>query len=227
MIVQDVLNRYIVAGQNTLSESDSKKIIAEYDISVTKEKTVDSLDKAIEAAEEIGFPIVMKGSGAGFTHKSELGLVRVGIRDIDEIRHHFTELLNIMKGRGQVLVQQMVSGEREFLLGAKRDAQFGPVVMFGLGGVFAEVFNDVSMRVAPISNFDAEQMINEISASSLLGNFRGMGEVNADKLINNLIALGNLCLEHDHIAEVDINPLIIENGEAIAVDALIVLAIDK
>ena len=227
MIVQDVLNRYIVAGQNTLSESDSKKIIAEYDISVTKEKTVDSLDKAIEAAEEIGFPIVMKGSGAGFSHKSELGLVRVGLRDIDEIRRHFTELLNIMKGRGQVLVQQMVSGEREFLLGAKRDVQFGPVVMFGLGGVFAEVFNDVSMRVAPISNFDAEQMINEISATSLLGNFRGMGEVNTDKLINNLIALGNLCLEHAHIAEVDINPLIIENGEAIAVDALIVLAIDK
>ncbi len=224
MSVEDILNRYIVAGQNTLSEADSKKVIAEYGISVTVEKVVDSLDQGLKAAEEIGFPVVMKGSGPEFSHKSELGLVRVGIRDKEELRHHFAELLNIMQGRGQILVQQMASGAREFLLGAKRDAQFGPVVTFGLGGVFTEVYKDVSMRLAPISAFDAEQMINEISASALLGNFRGMGEVNTEKLINYLIAVGDLCLEHVHVAEVDINPLIIENGNAIAVDALIVLA---
>jgi hypothetical protein len=122
-----------------------------------------------------------------------------------------------------MLVQEMIRGNREFVLGVTRDAQFGPCVMFGLGGVFTEALRDVSFRVAPVSELDAEEMIEEIKTRALLDEFRGSPAVDREALVRAIRGLGDLALSRDEIAEVDVNPLIIEGRRPVAVDALVVL----
>jgi len=122
-----------------------------------------------------------------------------------------------------VLVQEMVDGDRLFVIGLTRDAQFGPCVMFGLGGVFTEVLHDVSFRVAPITMDDAYEMIEEIRTKEILGSFRGSPAVNKALLAKALVGVGNLGVEFNEIAEIDINPLIVCDDRPIAVDALVVL----
>ena len=218
-IIQSAVN----GGLRVLSEYDSKKVLARVGISTTNEFLVDCVDTAIQRANEIGFPVVMKGVGEEFAHKSELGLVRPGVVSQDDVASNFEQLKLAMQGKGRVLIQQMVMGKREFLAGALRDEQFGPVITFGLGGIFAEVFDDVSLRLAPLNAADAQEMINEIQSNALLGEIRGMEKVDTDSLANDLCALSRLCIENPDIAEIDINPLVVEGTKAIAVDALIVL----
>jgi len=120
-------------------------------------------------------------------------------------------------------VQEMVDGERQFVIGLSRDPQFGPCVMFGLGGIFTEVLHDVSFRVAPITEMDAQEMIDEIRTNDILGEFRGSPAVNRSILAKALVGVGNLGVEMDDIAEIDINPLIVSDDRPIAVDALVIL----
>jgi len=130
------------------------------------------------------------------------------------------------RGRGQldgILIQQMIHGDREFVAGLIRDPQFGPCVMFGLGGVYTEILNDVSFRIAPLERRDAFEMMDEIRAGGLLGPFRGSPAVNRDIMARILVNLGRIGLENPEIAEIDINPLIISDGKPVAVDALVIL----
>ena len=219
-IIEDAMKR----GEKTLSEFDSKKVLDAYAIPVTKEMVTKTLSDAVKFAEEIGYPVVLKGSSSTLTHKTELNLIELGIKDRDGLEKAYKALEE--RGGDQldgILVQQMVKGDREFVAGLIRDPQFGPCVMFGLGGIFTEVLKDVTFRVAPLEKRDAFEMMDEIKAKKLLDEFRGKPAVNRDILADALINLGRIGLEIDEVAEIDINPLIINGDTPVAVDALVVL----
>jgi acetyl-CoA synthetase (ADP-forming) len=167
----------------------------------------------------------MKGSSSELAHKTEKGLIRVDIRNDDEALKTFDEF---MKNMGDiknpaVLVQEMVKGQRELVVGMTRDPQFGPCVMFGLGGIFTEILKDVSFRKAPLEKRDALEMMREIKGQKILDAVRGMEAANIDVLADILINVGKIGVENDKIKEIDINPIILSKGQPIAVDALVVV----
>jgi acetyl-CoA synthetase (ADP-forming) len=214
-------------GRTTLSEYESKKVLAYYGIPVTAETLVDHPKDLSEACRKIGFPLVMKGCAAQIAHKTEKGLIRVDLRNEDEALKAFKEITSAMDASQKaVLVQQMIKGQRELVVGLTRDPQFGPCVMFGLGGIFTEILEDTSFRIAPIEKRDALEMMAEIKGHKILEAIRGMQPVDKDILADILIAIGNLGIENDAVEEVDINPVIISGGKPVAVDALVVLSAD-
>jgi acetate---CoA ligase (ADP-forming) subunit beta len=220
-IIDDALKE----GRTTLTETESKQVLAAYDLPVTREVLVSSMEDLLTAAEQIGYPLVIKGSSAEIAHKTESGLIRVDVRNDEEATLAFREIRAAMNGAGDgaVLVQQMIRGQRELVVGLTRDAQFGPCVMFGLGGILTEVLKDTVFRVAPLERQDAFDMMQEIRACKILEAIRGMAAADKDMLAKILITVGRIGLENDRIKEIDINPLIISSGKPVAVDALIVL----
>jgi succinyl-CoA synthetase beta subunit len=220
-IIEDALKR----GAKTLSEFDSKKFLSEYGVNVTKETVVSKEDDAVSVAQEMGYPVVLKGSGEELAHKTELDLIALNLRDEKEVREAFKRLTSTPKAEvKEVLVQQMIKGDRELVVGLTRDAQFGPCVMFGLGGIFTEILEDVAFRVAPLTKWDAMDMMKDFRAHKILDEFRGQPAVDREVLANILIAIGNIGMEQDKVKEIDINPLkITADGKPIAVDALVVL----
>ncbi|MFO7665650.1 MAG: acetate--CoA ligase family protein [Desulfobacterales bacterium] len=215
-------------ARTALSEYESKRLLAQYGIPVTREILVEGRESLMEAIEKIGYPVVLKGCSPDIAHKTEKGLIHVDIRNEDEALAAFKEITSVMKNSGNsVLVQEMVRGKRELVAGMTRDPHFGPCVMFGLGGIFTEVLNDVSFRVAPLEEFDALEMMLEIRGQKILGAVRGMEPVDMTMLADILIAIGKIGMENEKIAEIDINPLIITGNKPVAVDALIVLGIPK
>ena len=219
-IIDTALNE----GRSTLSEYESKQVLASYGIPVTPEELVINPEDLSQAIHKIGYPLVMKGCAAEIAHKTEKGLIRLDVRNEDEARTAFKEITAAMDGAEKaVLVQQMIKGQRELVVGLTRDPQFGPCVMFGLGGIFTEVLEDTSFRVAPIEKRDALEMMQEIKAHKILEAIRGMEPVDKDMLADILIAIGRLGIENEAVKEIDINPLIISRGKPVAVDALVVL----
>ncbi|MDZ4163967.1 MAG: acetate--CoA ligase family protein [Smithellaceae bacterium] len=212
-------------GRNTLTEAEAKQLLSNYGVPVVKDSLAFSLDEVIEKAREVGFPLVIKALGARITHKTERGLVRLNINSANELKAAARE---IQEAAGEDLegfiLQPMLRGRREFLAGLFRDRQFGPVVMFGLGGVLTEALDDVVFRVAPLDESQAAHMLEEIRAGGLLDEFRGEKAAERQSLINTLVGLSRLGMENDQIAEVDINPLLVgPDGTVTAVDALVVL----
>jgi succinyl-CoA synthetase beta subunit len=221
----DVIEMALSQGRKTLSEHESKLVLSSYDIPVVEEMLVRNESELKSAIENLGFPVAVKACAPDITHKTDLDLMRLDIKTLQEAAEAFQQIMNQITeiGNGAVLVQKMAKGKREFMVGMTRDPQFGPCVMFGLGGIFTEALDDVSFRVAPLEKNDAIEMIHEIRSHKLLGPFRGMPPVNLDILEQILINLGRLGLENDRIQEIDINPLIIHEDLPVAVDALIVL----
>jgi acetate---CoA ligase (ADP-forming) subunit beta len=220
-LIQTALDR----GQKALSEYDSKKLVAAYGLPVTREALARSADEAAALAAELGFPVVMKACSPELLHKSDLGAVEIGLKDIAEVREAYKRIIGLvtMPLEG-VLVQEMIRGQRELVLGLSRDPQFGPCVMFGLGGVLTEIINDTVFRVAPLEMIDAQEMLEELRAKAILDQFRGQAAADRETICRSLIALGRLGLEQEAIAEIDINPMIIDpEGRVKAVDALVVL----
>jgi acetyl-CoA synthetase (ADP-forming) len=212
-------------GVRALTEYESKCFLANYGIPVPPEITVDSLEAALAAAEVIGYPVALKGSGEELLHKTELGLVKLGLKNASALREAYDQLAAAgVVPLKALLVQQMVAGDRELVAGLVRDPQFGSSVMFGLGGIYTEALDDVVFRVAPLSRWDALQMMEEIRGRKILDVLRGMPPVDRKALADILIALGIIGLENPAIREIDINPLKIRpDGQPIAVDALIIL----
>jgi len=220
----DIITDALQAGQKSLSEYDSKQVLAAYDIPVTRERLVRTGEDLLEAAQEIGYPLVLKGCDSQIAHKTEKGLIRVDIRNEQEAQTAFEHILKeVNPETGAVLVQEMVKGTRELVVGLTRDPQFGPCVMFGLGGIFTEILRDVSFRVAPLEMRDALEMMGEIKGHKILDAVRGMPAADRDALAHMLINVGKIGLEHDVVKEIDINPVILHQGRPLAVDALIVL----
>ncbi|OQX62845.1 MAG: CoA-binding protein [Desulfococcus sp. 4484_241] len=212
------------AGQVALSEKDSKILLARYGIPTVEERAAASVDEAVAISDEIGYPVVVKGLGSRLLHKTEAGLVHLKLSEAESVRE---ACRMIKQSAGSLLegflIQPYVEGKREFVAGLFHDSVFGPVVMFGLGGVFTEALSDVSFRVAPVTRQDALDMIGEIRSKALLGEFRGEKAADLEQLVSVITGLSELCEKEPDVAEVDINPLIITpSGNVCAVDALVV-----
>lgn len=211
-------------GRKTLSEHEAKQVLDAYDIPVTKEVLITDKKDLENAIGKIGFPLVMKGCSADIAHKTEKGLIRVDIRNSTEARKAFREIMTGMEGfDGGVLMQELISGRRELVMGLTRDPQFGPCVMFGLGGIFTEILRDVTFRRAPLSQSDAMDMMREIKAHKILHAVRGMEAADTNLLTRMLISVGQLGLDFPDIMEIDLNPVILAGAKPVVVDALIVL----
>ena len=219
-----IIEKALKEGRGVLSEHESKELLRLYQIPVAREIVVNTEGELIKAAHDIGYPLVMKGSSPDLTHKTEQGLVKLDLRNDQEARTAFQEIMTSMEDQQKaVLVQEMVKGSRELVVGMTRDAQFGPCVMFGLGGIFTEILKDISFRVAPIEKRDAKEMMQEIKGHKILENVRGMPAADLEELSEILIRVGEIGLENDAIKEIDVNPLILSGSRPVAVDALVVL----
>ncbi len=213
-------------GQKTLSEYESKRLLAAYGLPISREILVSSQSEAKAAAKRVKYPVVLKACSADEAHKTEKGLIAVNLASQSALVEAF-KLLKKRAGKnyeGEYLVQEMVSGSREIMIGMHRDPSFGPAVMFGLGGIFTEVLQDVTFRIAPLRKKDAREMLRAIRGSKILDSVRGMPAVDRDILCHALMAVGQVAIDHPDIEEIDINPLIIKGSKPIAVDALIVLS---
>ncbi len=221
----EIIEKALKEGRSTLSEYESKQLLAKYDVPVAREVLVQRREDLAAAANDIGFPLVLKGCSPDLSHKTEKDVIRLDLRNEIEALHAFDDITAKMNGTAgsSVLVQEMVKGQRELLVGLKRDAQFGPCVMFGLGGILTEILKDVSFRLAPVELKDAMDMMREIKGRKILDAVRGMEAVDPDILAKIIVNVGRMGVENESIQEVDINPLIVRNGKPVAVDALIVV----
>jgi acyl-CoA synthetase (NDP forming) len=222
--VAELIDRVKKEDRLSLTEAESKILLSAYGIPVVEEDVVTSEDEAVSRSREMGFPVVLKGHGARLTHKTERGLVKVNLRSAFEIRRAYRQIrASAAEDWEGCLIQPLVEGKREFVAGMFRDAQFGPTVMFGLGGVFTEALDDAAFRIAPLFDAQADALLDEIKSSKLLGDFRGEKVADRAQLRQVLLGLSRLGMEHPEIREVDINPLIVmPDGRVKAVDALVV-----
>lgn len=208
----------------TLSEADSKARLRERGVLVARERLVATPDDAVAAADELGYPVVAKLCGATIAHKTERGLVRLGLRDAASVRAAAAELFDAATpddGDVGVLVGEMVKGTRELIAGLVRDPQFGPCVMLGVGGVLAEAVADVAFRLVPLDRVDAEELVDDLRTQALLGAFRGEPPVDREALVDVLVGLSRLAESDDAVVSADVNPLIVRDGVPVAVDALV------
>ncbi|MCD6306094.1 MAG: acetate--CoA ligase family protein [Deltaproteobacteria bacterium] len=219
----EIIEKALAQGRNMLSEYESKQVLSAYGIPVTREALVNDLNGLKAAAGQIGYPLVLKGCSPEIAHKTEKGLIKVDIRNEAEAVSALEEIMGQM-GRGpEILVQEMVKGQRELVIGLTRDPQFGPCVMFGLGGIFTEILKDISFRVAPLEKRDSLEMMKDIKGHKILEAVRGMEAADLDMFSDMLIKVGQIGLENDAVKEIDINPVIIRGSRPVAVDALVVL----
>jgi succinyl-CoA synthetase beta subunit len=208
----------------TLSEASSKELLRRHGVPFAEERITSSPEEAIAAAESLGFPCVAKLNGDRIAHKTERGLVRLNLQTPDQVGGAARELFSAATtddGEVSVLVAPMLSGSRELIAGFLTDEQFGKVVMIGIGGVLAEAIGDVAFRLLPLEAGDAESMIDDLKTQALFDEFRGEPAINKDSVALVLTALSNVAEEESDVLSVDLNPLIIVNGEPIAVDALV------
>lgn len=208
----------------TLSEADSKALLGPFGLPLLDERTAPTAEAAAEAAGDLGFPVVAKLCGDAIAHKTERGLVRLGLDDADAVRGAAAELLAAAEpedGDVSVLVAPMVQGSRELIAGLAHDPAFGMTVLLGVGGVLAEAVGDVVIRLVPIERADALEMIDGLATQALLGPFRGEPPVDRERLADVLLALSALASANPDVRSVDLNPLIVVDGEPVAVDALV------
>ena len=217
-------------GRLILTEEESKAILQEQGIRVTMPTLATSADEAASAAESIGFPVVMKVSSREITHKSDVGGVKLGIADTDAARAAYDEIMTNAKAAepsaaidGVTVQSQAPGGGVEVIVGMTRDHQFGPVIMFGLGGIAVEVLQDVAFRIAPLTKRDAGAIIREIKGYPLLTGYRATQAVNLEALEGVIGAVSAFVSETSGVAEMDLNPVLAYADGTIAVDARIVL----
>jgi len=221
----DIIEQAKMQGRGNLTEVEAKQILKKYGVPVVEEKVVATIAEVEAAAEMMSYPLVLKGLGARLTHKTERGLVKLNLKSGKDVQN---AALYIKDTAGNDLegfiLQPMLEGKKEFVAGLFHDDLFGPVVMFGLGGIFTEALEDVVFRIAPLDEKEAGKMIDELHAQKLLGAFRGERAPDRQSLIKTLVGLSNISSEIKEIKEIDINPLLVApDGQVTAVDALIIL----
>lgn len=229
--VEQILERMRSEGRLNLGEAEAREVLSAYGFAIPQGQLATTSQEAVEIAEEIGYPVVIKIASPDILHKSDMGGVRVGIESSQEVIDGF-DLMMLRAERylpdaevWGVLVQEMVSAGREVIVGMSRDSQFGPLIMFGLGGIYVEVLKDVSFRVAPLSEYQARRMVQEIRSYPLLSGVRGEKPTDMDALIDCMLRLSQLVCDFSEIVEMDINPLKVkEPGQgAVAIDARITI----
>jgi acetate---CoA ligase (ADP-forming) len=218
-IIADALKN----GQRALDEHDAKKLLACYGIEIPNERLANEVDEAVATAVEIGFPVVMKACDPEIMHKSDKDLVHLNITNTDGVARAFRAIQESAEKKVPVLIAQMIGGRRELLAGITYDDQFGHCLAFGVGGVLTEALNDITYRLAPIGQRDADEMTSELKTAKLLGDYRGMPATDADRLSSLLVRLSQIPHLHPQIREIDINPLIVSGSTPVAVDSLVIL----
>jgi acetyl-CoA synthetase (ADP-forming) len=224
------ISKAIANGRKCLLENEAKSVCREYGISTPPFRLSSTPKEAMENAKKLGFPVVMKVISPDILHKTEAGAVIVRIRNQQEARKAFTTIVQRAHNfkptaeiRG-VLVERMIDSFTEVIVGGTRDPQFGPTIMFGLGGIFAEIFQDVSFRVAPLTERDAFEMIHDVRGYPLLSGYRGRPPVDEDALMNIILNISRLMLDNPSLNQLDLNPVAITEKGPVVLDARILLA---
>lgn len=224
-----IISKAIANDRKCLLENEAKVVCRVYRIPTPPFKLSSTPKEAMDNAKKLGFPVVMKVISPDILHKTETGGVIVQIRSQQEAKKAFTTIMQRAHNfrptaeiRG-VLVERMIDSFTEVIVGGMRDPQFGPTVMFGLGGIFAEIFQDVSFRVAPLTERDASEMIHDVRGYPLLSGYRGRPPVDENALMNMILNVSKLMLDNPSINQLDLNPVAITEKGPVALDARIVL----
>jgi len=226
-VVRDIFDS--LKGRKVLTEPESKEVFKTYGVPVVEGQMVKTWEEAVVAAEKLGFPVVLKIVSPDITHKSDAKCVLIGLNDVAEVKRGFEQVMeNAEKFKRDaniqgVIVQRMAPSGKEVIVGMSKDPQFGPALMFGLGGVMVEVMRDVSFRVAPLNKRDALEMIREIRGYPVLEGARGGEPADIEALASILIAASKMAMEWQEIKEFDLNPVFAYSKGALAVDARIIL----
>lgn len=217
--------------KRNLTEAESYCLLSEYSIAVPKYKVLFSLEESIEEAKVLGYPVVMKILSPDILHKTEVGGVILNINNEQEMRESYENIMTKVKEsksnvniQGVLLSKQLPKGI-EVIVGMTRNPQFGPTVMFGLGGIFTEVLRDVSFRICPVTRVDVEEMVNEIKGIKVLKGFRNQTGCDLEAIINIIMNVSEIATKYQNIREIDLNPIIVYGKGAIAADAKIILAL--
>ena len=220
------------SDRSALTEHEAKWALEKWGIPATLERRASNADEAVEAAREIGYPVVLKIESPDILHKTEIGALRAGLLDEQAVREAYGQIMDNVAAHAPdaevrgVLVQEMVSGGVEVIVGVSYDSQLGPVLLYGLGGIFVEALRDVSLRLCPVSRLDAREMISEVAGSRLLHGFRGSPKADVEALVDVLVSVSHMAADLEGtISELDINPLsVLPQGQGVkALDALITI----
>jgi acyl-CoA synthetase (NDP forming) len=230
MSVAEVIDNARSQGRTLLTEVESKQILHEAEIPVALAVLADDAKSAVAAAEKTGFPVVLKVVSPDVAHKSDVGGVRLGLESREEVEEAFDEIMASVRAAQTdvrvegVAVQKMAPAGTEVIVGMSKDAQFGPVMMFGLGGVFVEVLKDVAFRIVPLEGKDAREMVREIKGFAVLEGVRGQPASDLAALENLILRVSEFIEAHPEIEELDLNPVLVYPDGALAVDARIVVS---
>jgi acetate---CoA ligase (ADP-forming) subunit beta len=216
-------------GRTLLTEIEAKQVLEDAGVRVSPARLATTADDAAKMADALGYPVVLKVVSPQITHKSDVGGVELDLSSADDVRGAFERIVASAKQHQPnatidgVAVQRMEPAGIEVIVGMTKDPQFGPVLMFGLGGVLVEVLKDVAFRIVPINERDARQMIHEIKGYPLLEGYRGHDPADVAKLEQLLLKVSSFIEQHPEVAELDLNPVFAYKDDAMAVDARIVL----
>ena len=227
---RDIIQNALQNKRYKLLEPESKELIAAFGITTARHTVTASVKEAIQAATSIGYPIVLKIVSPDISHKTDVGGVKVGIKDAEGVKAAYEEIMknvNIKKPDARIegiLVEKMATPSTEVIIGGLRDPQFGPAVMFGLGGIFVEIYKDVSFRIAPLEEYDAIDMIHEIKGSKILKGFRNTESLDITSVAQTILKVSNIMVSLEEIKEIDLNPVLVYPKGVKAVDARIILS---
>ncbi|MFX1274938.1 MAG: acetate--CoA ligase family protein [Promethearchaeota archaeon] len=225
MNIADMLKDKIDSGQNILTEYESKELLKEIGIEVPPQKLTETKEETISASNDIGFPVVLKLMAEDVVHKSDSGAVKLNIKDKVEAEKAYDELMKIpSQSKKKISVQKMADEPiTELIIGMTTDPQFGPALMFGIGGILVELLEDVSFRIAPITEYDAKEMIHEIKGFPILDGYRGKPKADIDAIVKTLMKISEFVVKNEEVYEMDLNPVFIYEKGLICVDARIIL----
>jgi acetyl-CoA synthetase (ADP-forming) len=216
-------------GRSILTEFESKRILKQVGVSVVETKLAKTQKEAVSLSQKMSFPVALKIVSPDVIHKSDSGGVKLSLNNVTEVKKAYDEILKKVKKQYPdavihgVSVQKMIQPGTEVIVGTSKDPQFGPVIMFGLGGIFVEILKDVSFRVIPVEQRDAQEMIKEIKGYPLLEGYRGKEPVNISVLVEIILKISKLIEENPQIKELELNPIFAYRNKAVAVDARIIL----
>ena len=225
MDISELLKNKLESNQTVLTEFESKNLLKKIGIPIPEQELATTKEETIAAAKKIGFPVVLKLMAEDIVHKSDTGAVKLNINNEVEIANAYDELMKIPSQSEKSISVQKMAGEpiTELIIGMTTDAQFGPALMFGIGGILVELLEDVSFRIAPITEYDAREQIHEIKGFPILDGYRGKPKADIDAIVNTLLKISDFVIKHEEINEMDLNPVFIYENGLVCVDARIIL----
>lgn len=227
---KEIVNKAI-ALKRSLLEPEAKNLLGSIGIPTPRSGIAENMEEAVRIAESIGYPVVLKVISPQIIHKTDVGGVITGAKNKTDVKRDYSTIIENIKRKNPeaeiigILVEKMVSPSTEVIIGGLRDSQFGPAVMFGLGGIFTEILKDVSFRLAPIKKEEAFEMMEDLKGYPLLNGYRGRSPLDMESLSHAIVAVSEIMAMIEDIQEIDLNPIFLYTKGLIAVDARIILKI--